>query len=71
MDLVSLVSDARSAITLLCMLTFLGIIAWAWSARRKNDFEEAAMLPFADEDMNTTMKTLTQTTTQAQEPRHG
>lgn len=65
MDFLSLVSDARSAITLLCMLTFLGIIAWAWSARRKNDFEEAAMLPFADEDMNT------QTTTQAQEPRHG
>ena len=65
MDLVSLVSDARSVITLLCLLTFLGIIAWAWSARRKDDFEEAAMLPFADEDMNT------QTTTRAQEPRHG
>ena len=65
MDFLSLVSDARSAITLLCMLTFLGIIAWAYSARRKNDFEEAAMLPFADEDMNTQLKT------QAQEPRHG
>ena len=61
MDIQSLVSDARSVITLLCMLTFLGIIAWAWSARRKNDFEEAAMLPFADEDMNS----------QSQEPRHG
>ncbi len=61
MEFLSLVSDARSAITLLCMLTFLGIIAWAYSARRKNDFEEAAMLPFADEDMNT----------QSQEPRHG
>ncbi len=65
MDIQSLVSDARSVITLLCMLTFLGIIAWAYSARRKNDFEEAAMLPFADEDMNTQLKT------QAQEPRHG
>ena len=65
MDLVSLVSDARSVITLLCMLTFLGIIAWAYSARRKNDFEEAAMLPFADDDMNTQLKT------QSQEPRHG
>ena len=69
MDLVSLVSDARSAITLLCMLTFLGIIAWAWSSRRKNDFDEAAMLPFADEDMNSQMTT--QLKTQAQEPRHG
>ncbi len=61
MDFLSLVSDARSVITLLCLLTFLGIIAWAYSARRKNDFEEAAMLPFADEDMNS----------QSQEPRHG
>ena len=65
MDLVSLVSDARSVITLLCMLTFLGIIAWAWSARRKQDFDEAAMLPFADDDTNT------QLTNQVQEPRHG
>ncbi len=61
MDFLSLVSDVRSVITLLCLLTFLGIIAWAYSARRKNDFEEAAMLPFADEDMNS----------QSQEPRHG
>ncbi len=65
MDFVSLLSDARSAITLLCMLTFVGIIVWAWSARRKNDFDEAAMLPFADDDMNTQPKT------QVQEPRHG
>ena len=72
MDLVSLaslISDARSIITLLCLLTFLGIIAWAWSARRKHDFDEAAMLPFADDDMNTQMKM--QMTIQAQEPRHG
>ncbi len=61
MDIISLVSDARIVVTALCMLTFLGIIAWAYSARRKNDFEEAAMLPFADDEMNT----------QSQEPRHG
>ncbi len=67
MDLATFLSDARSVITLLCMLTFLGIIAWAYSARRKHDFAEAAMLPFADDDMDTQ----TQTKTQAQEPRHG
>lgn len=61
MNWLSLISDARSVITLLCMLTFIGIVVWAWSARRKNDFDEAAMLPFADDDMNT----------QTQEPRHG
>ncbi len=61
MDLLSLVTDARSVITLLCMLTFIGIVVWAWSGRRKNAFDEAAMLPFADDDLNT----------QPQEPRHG
>jgi cytochrome c oxidase cbb3-type subunit 4 len=36
------------------MLTFIGIVVWAYSARRKSDFDEAALLPFADEEtMNT------------------
>ncbi len=65
MNLVAFLSDARSLITLISMLTFIGIVVWAWSARRKNEFDEAAMLPFADDDMNTQMKT------QSQEPRHG
>jgi cytochrome c oxidase cbb3-type subunit 4 len=42
--------DARSAITLLSFLTFVGIIRWAWSSRRKDAFADAAHLPFADED---------------------
>ena len=31
-------------------LTFLGIVAWAWSSRRKTDFDEAARLPFLDDE---------------------
>jgi cytochrome c oxidase cbb3-type subunit 4 len=46
MDMVML----RSVLTLLVFLVFLGIIAWAWSSRRKADFDEAARLPFDDED---------------------
>jgi cytochrome c oxidase cbb3-type subunit 4 len=46
MDMVML----RSVMTLVAFLVFLGIIAWAWSARRKPDFDEAARLPFDDED---------------------
>ena len=62
MDLTQIVSDARSVVTLVCLMTFIGIVIWAYSARRKQDFEEAAMLPFADEEpMNT----------KEQEPRHG
>jgi len=36
----------RGLSTLLLMLTFIGIVIWAWSSKRKNDFEEASRLPF-------------------------
>lgn len=62
MDLLHIVSDARSVVTLICMTTFIGIVIWAYSSRRKQDFDEAAMLPFADEQP---------TNTSEQEPRHG
>lgn len=39
----------RTAITVLAMLTFLAIVAWAWSSRRRADFDAAARLPL-DED---------------------
>lgn len=50
MSIIELISDARSIVTLICMLTFVGIVIWAYSARRQSDFDEAAMLPFADEE---------------------
>jgi len=48
--MIELISDARSIVTVICMLTFIGIVVWAYSASRKSDFDEAAMLPFADEE---------------------
>jgi cytochrome c oxidase cbb3-type subunit 4 len=50
MSIIELISDARSIVTLICLLAFVGIVIWAYSARRKSDFDEAAMLPFADEE---------------------
>jgi cytochrome c oxidase cbb3-type subunit 4 len=50
MSIIELISDARSIVTVICMLTFIGIVVWAYSASRKSDFDEAAMLPFADEE---------------------
>jgi cytochrome c oxidase cbb3-type subunit 4 len=61
MNMAEQLLDARSIMTLVSLLTFLGIVYWTYVAHRKQDFDEAAMLPFADEDTNT-MK---------QEPRHG
>lgn len=33
----------------LLMLIFLGIVVWAYSGRRRRDFEQAARLPLDDE----------------------
>lgn len=32
------------------ILVFLGIVLWAYSRKRRKDFEEAARLPLEDED---------------------
>jgi cytochrome c oxidase cbb3-type subunit 4 len=31
-------------------ITFIGIVAWAWSSKRKKSFDEAAHIPFDEED---------------------
>ena len=44
------VNDLRILIMVLAFVAFVGIVMWAYSRRRKHDFEEAARLPFSDED---------------------
>jgi len=39
----------RSLVTVTSLLVFLGIVAWAWSRRNRERFDEAARLPFQDE----------------------
>ena len=47
-----LLNDLRSAITVLAFVVFIGIVFWAYSRRRKAAFDEAAQLPFTeDEDL--------------------
>jgi cytochrome c oxidase cbb3-type subunit 4 len=36
-----------SATTVLAFVAFIGIVAWAYSSRRREAFEEAANAPFA------------------------
>lgn len=36
--------------TILAMMAFLGVCWWAFSSHKKKDFDEAAQLPFADDD---------------------
>ena len=40
------VNDLRIAATVLSLLIFLGICAWAWARRNGAAFDEAARLPF-------------------------
>ena len=35
--------------TLLLLLVFVGIVVWAYSGRRKDDFEAAARMPLEDD----------------------
>ncbi len=37
--------------TILAMVAFLGVCWWAFSSHKKKVFDEAANLPFADEDL--------------------
>ena len=43
------VNDLRIVVTVASFLCFIGIVAWAWSRGNRGRFDEAAMLPFADE----------------------
>ena len=45
-------NDIRAWHTVLLLILFLGIVFWAYNKRRKKSFDEAANLPFADEDQH-------------------
>lgn len=44
------INVVRGVITALSLVCFIGIVVWAYSSQRKGRFEEAANLPFADDD---------------------
>ena len=44
------INDLRSFLTLAGFLCFLAITAWAYSRGARKGFDEAAMLPFADDE---------------------
>jgi len=41
----------QSIWTIVVMVLFVGIVVWAWSSKRKKHFDEAANLPFTEDDM--------------------
>ncbi|KPK51517.1 MAG: hypothetical protein AMJ59_27900 [Gammaproteobacteria bacterium SG8_31] len=39
----------RGLFTLVLMVAFVAIVIWAWSGKRRKDFDEAARLPLEDD----------------------
>jgi len=46
------INDLRGLSTLFLMFAFIGLCIWAYSSKRKPYFDDAANLPFADEELN-------------------
>ncbi len=46
------INDLRGLSTLFLMIAFIGLCFWAYSKKRKTTFDDAANIPFADEELN-------------------
>jgi cytochrome c oxidase cbb3-type subunit IV len=46
------INDLRGFLTAVLLFSFVGLVIWAWSSRRKADFDASAALPLEeDQDM--------------------
>lgn len=45
------INDLRGLSTLFMLITFVGLVVWAYSRKQKKPFDDAANLPFADKDL--------------------
>ena len=41
----------QSIWSIVVFVTFIGIVFWAFSSKRKSDFDEAARLPFDEDEL--------------------
>jgi cytochrome c oxidase cbb3-type subunit 4 len=44
------VNDLRGITTIIIMIAFISVCVWAYSSKQKKRFDEAANLPFADDE---------------------
>ena len=49
------INDLRGVLTAIIFFAFMGIWVWAWSKRRKSDFEASAALPLEEDTYITTI----------------
>jgi len=43
------INDLRGFLTAVLLFSFIGLCIWAWSRRRKAEFEETAALPLEED----------------------
>lgn len=43
------INDVRGLLTAVLLFSFVGLWIWAWSSRRKADFEASAALPLEED----------------------
>ena len=56
----------QSLWSIVILVTFIGIVLWAYSSKRKTAFDEAARLPFDDDELDGKNKPVAQTNTKAE-----
>jgi cytochrome c oxidase cbb3-type subunit 4 len=44
------INALRSAVTVVAFLAFVGLLVWSCMPARQKDFDEAAAMPFLDEE---------------------
>lgn len=44
------INTLRALFTVVTFVTFIAILVWAFSGKRKQAFDEAALLPFTEDD---------------------
>ena len=44
------INDLRGISTAFLLFVFIGLVIWAYSSKQKKEFDEAANLPFADDE---------------------
>ncbi len=44
------INDFRGLLTAVAMFSFLGLCVWAWSKKRKAEFDASAQLPLEDDE---------------------
>jgi cytochrome c oxidase cbb3-type subunit 4 len=50
MAIQTIFDNASSVMTVISFTTFLGIVWWAYTPANRGNFDQAASLPFADDD---------------------